>query len=171
VDPVIVPPQNAAPLDSGGLFKREWYLFFTAARAASSSGNGIVQRGTSSARKLLDTQGLPDGALWAESDTGLVYQWHGAALAWLFIAGTQIIDLTLPHGASTTINAPTTGAVELVVILRQDGTGGGTVVWGTSMTATAASIDTTASTVSAFRFVLAGGKYVQVGQPTTGMTP
>jgi hypothetical protein len=170
VDPVIVPPQSVAPLDPGGLFKRDWYLFFGAAQRAASTGNGISQYGTSAERKLVDTQGLPDGALWAETDTGLIYQWHGAVLKWVFAAGTQIIDQTLTV-ASTTINAPATGAIELVVILRQDATGGRAVVWGTGFSAAAANIDTTALTVSTFRFVLSGGKYVQVGQPTTGMTP
>ena len=172
MDPVIVPPQSAAPLDSGGLFKREWYLFFHAAQSAASSGNGIVQFGTSAARKTTTTQGLPDGALWLETDTGLSYQWRvtNTSMGWVVAAGTQIIDLTLT-AASTTINAPATGASERVVILRQDATGGRAVVWGTGFSAAAANIDTTALTVSTFRFVLSGGKYVQVGQPTTGMIP
>lgn len=101
------------------------------------------------------------------------------ARAWVLYFANQVgqppivIDVTLT-AASTTINPPSTGsAVDLVVILRQDATGGRAVVWGTGIAAASTSIVTTASTISTFRFVYstAGNQWVMIGQPTTGMTP
>jgi hypothetical protein len=211
----VTPPQTA-PLIDDVYAQRTWYLFFDQLKQAASTGGGIVQYGTSTKRLALPTQGLPNGALWWESDTGLIYLWNGPSLKWLWIAGTQIgtnaqrlalSTQSLPNGglwyesdtgltytwklanttwtyvagtqiidqtltAPTTIAAPTTGARDLVVILRQDATGGRTITWGANFSATSASIDTTASTISVFLFVLSGaGLYVMVGQPTTGMTP
>jgi hypothetical protein len=134
VDPVIVPPQSVAPLDPGGLFKRDWYLFFGAAQRAAATGNGIAQYGSSAERKLFDTQGLPDGALWAESDTGLVYQWHGSSLQWVWILGTLRANYKLTT-ASFAVPAPTPTAapgVKLVLALRQDATGGRAITLGSS---------------------------------------
>jgi hypothetical protein len=129
-----------------------------------------TQIGTQAQRLALSTQGLPDGGLWYESDTGLTYTWNLNNTAWVYVAGTQIIDLTLT--AATTIAVPTTGARDLVVILRQNATGGWAITWGVGFSATSANIDTAASTISVFRFVLSSaGLYVMVGQPTTGMTP
>jgi hypothetical protein len=165
----VTPPQTA-PLIFDVYAQATWYLFFDQLRQAAITGGGIVQYGTSARRLNLPTQGLPNGALWYEQDTRLTYLWNGPSLKWICIAGTQVIDQTLT--AATTIAAPTTGATELVVILRQDATGGWTITWGAGFSAASPSIDTTASTISVFRFVLSSaGLYVMVGQPTTGMTP
>jgi hypothetical protein len=165
-----VTPTENTPLIVGVYAQRTWYLFLEQLRKSASTGGGIVQYGTNAQRLALPTQGLPNGALWYESDTGLIYLWNGPNLKWLWVAGTQIIDQTLT--APTTIAAPTTGARDLVVILRQDATGGRTITWGAGFSGTSASIDTTASTISVFLFVLSGaGLYVMVGQPTSGMTP
>ena len=165
----VTPPQKA-PLINDVYTHRTWYLYFDQLTKAASTGGGIVQYGTNAQRTALPTQGLANGTLWYESDTGLIYLWNGPKLKWIYIAGTQIIDQTLT--AAATIAAPTTGAKELVVILRQDATGGRTITWGAGFSATSANIDTTASTISVFHFVLSGaGLYVMVGQPTTGMAP
>jgi hypothetical protein len=164
----VTPPQTA-PLLYDVYVQRTWYLFFDQLRQTASTGGGIVQYGSNAQRLGLPTQGLPDGALWYEQDTGLIYLWNGPFLKWVCVAGTQIIDQTLT--GATTIAAPTTGAKELVVILRQDATGGRTITWGPGFSATSPSIDTTPSTISVFRFVLTNaGLYVMVGQPTTGMS-
>jgi hypothetical protein len=109
------------------------------------------------------------------------------ARAWVLYFGNQvglpvvIIDKTLT-AASTTITPPIASsngarsfvavpAADLIYIIRQDATGGRTIVWGAGFSGASANIDTTASTISTFRFVLSGGLYVMVGQPTTGMTP
>lgn len=97
--------------------------------------------------------------------------WYLYLQSLLQYGGTQIIDMTLTSAAGTTISAPKGGMVDLVVIIRQDATGGRTFTWGSGFSATSNNIVTTALTVSTFRFVLAGGFYVMVGQPTTGMTP
>jgi hypothetical protein len=157
VDPVIVPPQSSAPLDSGGLFNREWYLFFHAAQSAASSGNGITQYGTNSARKLLDTQGLPDGALWVETDTGLVYQWHGSSLQWVWILGTLRANYKLTT-ASFAVPAPTQAAapgVKLVLALMQDATGGRAITFGTGFAFGSVSLgNAVANTASFVEFTL-----------------
>ena len=80
-----------------------------------------------------------------------------------------VTDQTLT-AASTTINHPASGE-DWTVILRQDATGGRAVVWGAGIKAVSAGIDTTASTVSVFRFKRSGVDWYMTGQPTTGMTP
>jgi hypothetical protein len=69
--------------------------------------------------------------------------------------------LTVPSGAGT----------DLVMIVRQDTAGGRTFSFDSQkFSASASNIDTTGNTVSTFWFVLSGTKYVQIGEPTTGMT-
>jgi hypothetical protein len=186
VDPVIVPGQSAAPLDSGGLFKREWYLFFNAAQRAASTANGIVQYGSSSERELLDTQGLPDGALWAESDTGLFYRWHGSALQWVWILGTARASYKLTT-ATLAVPAPTQAAApgcKLVVACMQDATGGRAITLGTGFAFGSVSLgDALANTASVLEFTLFSSSdlsqlgitsaiplWVMTSQPLTDMT-
>ena len=165
-----VTPLGSTPLIDGVIATRSWYLFFEQLRKSASTGGGIVQYGTNASRVALASQGLANGTIWYESDTGLIYLWNGPTLKWIYIAGTQIVDQTLT--APATIAAPTTGARDLVVILRQDATGGRTITWGAGFSGTSSNIDTTPSTISVFLFVLSNaGLYVMVGQPTTGMTP
>jgi hypothetical protein len=186
VDPVIVPSQNAAPLDSGGLFKREWYLFFTAAQRAASTGNGLAQFGTSSERRSLDTQGLPDGALWSETDTGLVYQWHGSKLQWVWILGTARANYKLTT-ATFAVPAPTQTAApgcRLVLSLMQDATGGRAITFGTGFAFSSVSLgNAVANTASFLEFTLfstadlaqlgitsTSPLWVMTSQPLTDMT-
>jgi hypothetical protein len=133
--------------------------------------NGGTIYGTNAQRTVGTTRGfanisnLADGTIFVETDTGLSYQLRGAA--WVSLGGQVVTDQTLA-AASTTINAPAAGS-DWTAILRQDGTGGRAIVWGTGIKAASVAIDTTASTVSTFRFVKAGSDWVMAGQPTTGM--
>lgn len=171
MDVPIVPQQSNPPLVNG-LFGRDWYLFYQAVRDSAATGGGIVQFGTSASRKALDTQGIPNGTLWIETDTGLIYQWQvkqsPASMGWVWIFGTQLIDQVL-KSTSSTIQAPTTGAGALDVILRPDGSGAPSPLWGTGFSGVSSDIDTSANTITTFHFRLSGGKYVQIGQHTTGM--
>jgi hypothetical protein len=186
VEAVIVPPQSSAPLDSAGLFIRDWYLFFHAAQSAASSGNGIAQYGTGSARKLLDTQGLPDGALWAETDTGLVYQWHGSSLQWIWILGTLRASYKLTT-ATFAIPVPTAAAapgVKLAVALMQDATGGRAITFASGFAFASVGLgNALANTASFLEFTLFNvadlaalgitstkALWVMTSQPLTDMT-
>lgn len=120
---------------------------------------------------------IPGGRTIAERDGAVTVGW------WLFFDGLLrlfsllwaayrlVIDEELT-AASTTIDAPDTGTGgELVVILRQDATGGRAIVWGTGFVAASTAIDTTASTISTFRFTFSDGDWVMTAHPTTGMVP
>lgn len=88
--PLVLPPQSQGVLGPAGLFDRTWYLFFTAVQLYASSVTGVVQYGERSDREAADIAGLTDGALWIETDTGLVYQWRAASLEWFYVAGIQV---------------------------------------------------------------------------------
>jgi hypothetical protein len=88
------------------------------------------------------------------------------------LAVNVLLDQTLTTG-STTINSPLvpTDAQRLTVILRQDATGGRLIAWDSNFDVTQADIDPTGLTISSFKFVGSGGKWIGVGQPMTGATP
>lgn len=85
-----------------------------------------------------------------------------------------IVDVN-PITASTAqpFTVPANAGNDLIFIIQQDAAGGHAVSFDMNFVATASSIDTTAGTVSTFRFVFSSsrGKYVMTGQPTTGMNP
>lgn len=83
-------------------------------------------------------------------------------------SGMQLIDVTLTT-ALTTITPAAVGS-DLVVVARQDLTGGRLIAWGIGVYGASTGIDTTANTISTFRFVRVDGVWIMVGQPTTGMT-
>lgn len=171
--PAVPPPQSSALL-TGALATRQWYLFFQAVAASANGGGGIVRYGTEAKRKAANPEQLPDGTLWLATDSGFLYQYRLGSTGlpeWQIVLGHQVMDLTLTT-ASTTVAAPTSGVPTLTVILRQDATGGRAVVWGSGFSAASTSLGAAvASSLSTFSFVLSGGKYVMVGQPTTDMTP
>jgi hypothetical protein len=100
---------------------------------------------------------------------------------WLFLwtlmqylqnASTLTIDMTLT-AASTKIT-PKADAAALRYIIRQDAVGGRAITWDSAFFSGATTtITTTANTISGFEFAWspAKGKYVMVGQPSTGMAP
>jgi hypothetical protein len=172
--PVILPPQSSNPLDPAALgkqpkesltaddvrslrFKKDWYLFLQAAQIAASTGNGIVQFGAGADRKALPTEGLPDGALWLETDTGLVYQWHGKTLDWVWVFGTMRAGYKLT-AATFAIPAPTqlaTPGVKLILALMQDGTGGRAITFGAGFAFASVSLGAAlANTASFLEFTL-----------------
>lgn len=86
--------------------------------------------------------------------------------------GPTVLDLTI-KATSAPVRPPATAGAHLVVILRPDGSGAPATLWGPEFSAVTSDFDTTAGTVTVFQFVLSASvaKYLQVGQPTTGMTP
>lgn len=173
MQPVIVPPQSDAPLDPSPVvgkqqlaasdlpqlrFKPDWYLCFQAIKDAVSGANGIVQFGPSTNRKGLETQGLVDGTLWLETDTGLVYRWNGATLQWFWVLGTMRATYKLT--GSLTVNQPSQTAsaapgVKLVVALMQDATGGRALTWGAGFAFTSTGLgQALPSSASVFEFTL-----------------
>jgi hypothetical protein len=83
-----------------------------------------------------------------------------------------LLDQTLT-AASTTIVSPLvpTDGQRLTVILRQDPSGGRLIVWDANFDVTQVDIDPAPSTISAFKYVGSGSKWIGVGQPMTGATP
>jgi hypothetical protein len=157
-----VPPPTVAATEDTGTVTRPWYLYFAAVhsrmdelKGAVLGWSGLLHQGRIA--KVSNSSGTIAEASFTESDVQL-----------LLSQQRTVTDQTLT-AASTTINAPAVGQ-DWVVILRQDATGGRAIVWGAGIKATAANIDTTASTVSTFRFVKSGSDWVMAGQPTTGMT-
>lgn len=171
--PLILPVQGAAALD-GLSFARTWYLFFAALRDYGEAGAGMVRYGTAAARAALSAMDVPDGSLYVETDSGLTYQSRLTANggAWHYAAGVQVVDQTLTV-ASTTIKKPATGALLLIEIVRQDGTGGRGIVWDAAgFSAASSSLGTAAlSTLCAFGFLLIGTKYVMLFEGPKDMTP
>jgi hypothetical protein len=86
VNALILPPAQQRPLE-GDFFGRAWYLYFVTLQQYASTGAGLAQYGTRTARLALDVSGLVDATLYFETDTKLVYQWRGASLAWSYVAG------------------------------------------------------------------------------------
>jgi hypothetical protein len=171
MQPLIVPPAGAAPIAPTGGFTSVWYLFLQMMRDWAAAGLAMVAYGTERQRLSLPTGDIPDASLWLETDTGLTYQWQGPVVGWVLLPGDQVKDLTLT-AASTTVQVPASGVSRLTVILRQDATGGRAVVWGSGFSGASTSLGTaSANTLATFQFVLSGGKYVMVGQPTVDMTP
>jgi hypothetical protein len=123
---------------------------------------------------ILPIRGVPDELLQVLNDRFRGISNASAAEETSGGSGMLVRDLLLTL-ASTRVEAPrdaagSSGYSEMVVILRQDGTGGRAVVWGDGFVAASTAIITTASTISVFRFVRSGSSWVMAGQPTTGMT-
>jgi hypothetical protein len=85
-----------------------------------------------------------------------------------------ITDTTLTASltSSTALSPPAKGLL-WVVIVRQNSTGGWAIVWSSTVSGASVNIDTTASTISTFLFAYSStfGKWIMIGQPTTGMAP
>ena len=172
--PLITPPQSTPVLD-GAAFARAWYLYQQNLQQWAAAGGVMAQYGTHAKRLRTPASKAPDGGLWIETDTGLVYQAQTADSlpSWSCISGTQQIPLTLSI-ALTNIDAPASGALELVYFLLQDGTGGRGVHWRTGFSYAADSLaDAAANTLAIFRWILnrATGLYVPSAQPIVGVSP
>ena len=101
-----------------------------------------------------------------ETALGVIGAWNFALASALGLVSS--ITLT---GTTTEITSPQTpvGGQSLTVIITQDGTGGRQITWSSAFQATVVDIDTTASTVSIFRFTGSGGKWV-LDSYRTGVT-
>lgn len=117
------------------------------------------------------------GVGYVTTDTFQTFQWSG--LAWVAItspagAWSAIIqDISLNQPMTPIVPPdPSTGA-EAIYILRQPPAGGAKIQWQPGFAGTSSNIDTTANTISTFRFVYSAAQqqWVLVGQPTTGMIP
>ena len=143
-----------------------------------------AQRTTSTTRGYNPPQNIADGSLYVETDTGLVYQLRSTvagdnsgnakvrSAAWACILGTQIVAQVLTVAGPTNINAPTTGALRLIHVFDQDGTGGRAIHWNTGFSYSSDSLGAmVASSRSIFEHVLdpVTGLYMQVGQQTVDM--
>jgi hypothetical protein len=170
MDPLIIPREDQPLLDDKNknlLDYNTWYRFFRNLNGYVSTAGGIIQFGKNAQRLALSTQGLTDGTLWSESDTGLVYQWRvtSTSVGWVCVLGTQQLQMTLTT-ALTNIDAPTTGALMLVYFIDQDGTGGRAIHWNNGFGYASDSLgNALANTRSVFHFTLINGLYVMSGHP------
>ena len=94
----------------------------------------------------------------------------GTTGAFNFASAGLVSDITLTS-SSTALSSPSTpqAGQSLTYLVRQDGTGGRQITWSSDFQATTVDIDTTASTVSIFRFTGYAGKWV-MDSYRTGVT-
>lgn len=102
---IIVPPIRAPLTDRGGTAARrrtaalaesqttrEWYLFFEKLARGLGRLDSSVNQGTREERLATNPGNVPDGALWVETDRGVVYQVQTDAdgePVWVYLAGTM----------------------------------------------------------------------------------
>lgn len=94
MQPAIVPPAAASPLDRNSNFASVWYLFFQMLRETAAIGPSMVAYGTRAQRLLLNAADIPDASLWRDTDLGLsipssipnvLYQFREGG--WEYVAG------------------------------------------------------------------------------------
>ena len=162
-------PRSDAPVfdpNRPGYFSSYWIRQLNALYSATLA-NGQA----AALLQLLGDPQIPD-----DDDTGNSGSTSDLSLFGLFDSAPSplqaaTLDQTLT-AASTTIHAPGTGGNLLVVILRQDVTGGRAITWGAEFSAVGTSLgQALPSTLCAFLFALSNDKWVLVAEGPKDMTP
>lgn len=79
-------PADRQIASADGRLTDPFWLFLDSAVKTLRATDAAFGWGTAAERIAAKTGGLIDGSFWIETDTGLVYQWHSTA--WAYVSGT-----------------------------------------------------------------------------------